>query len=80
MYWVRGTGGLVHALSAKRGMKEEVELRTLDPGGTWVRVHPSIPVGLGSDRLHPRVPVELEDASQPRSMSPGGLIDFPGAL
>ena len=31
VYWVRGTGGLVHALSAKRGMKEEVELRTLDP-------------------------------------------------
>ena len=49
------------------------ELRIHEPCGTWVR-------GLGSDRLHPRVPVELGDASQPISVSPCGLIDFPGAL
>ena len=68
VYWVQGTGGLVHALSAKRGMKEEGELRT--------------PMGFESrwDRLHPRVPMGLGDASQPRSVSPDGLIDFPGAF
>ena len=60
MYWVQGTGGLVHALSAKRGMKEEGELRT------------PVPWGLGfesrGDRLHPRVP--MGEASSPRGSDP----------